>query len=73
MPYIATIEILIDVETDAEACDAIAETMRSQMKAEAPTSCLLDWQWAQSISHASLEPCHPIPPDFCPDDPWPYT
>jgi len=44
----ATIEILLEAETEVEACDAIAETMRPLMKTYArkpELTSFIDWQY----------------------------
>jgi hypothetical protein len=69
MPYEATICILVDVETEVEAMDAIAETMRSLMKPYNPTSCFRDWYWC--LGENELVQTAPIPEDFQMDDDWP--
>lgn len=42
--YIATIQVFVEVDSEAEACDGIAETMREHLQRYAPESCILDWQ-----------------------------
>ncbi|RWI46833.1 MAG: hypothetical protein EOQ93_29335 [Mesorhizobium sp.] len=42
MKYIATIEIILEADSQAEACDAIAETMRPLLK-EFGGECFIDW------------------------------
>jgi hypothetical protein len=44
----ATIEILVDVDSEAEACDAIAETLRDQLREFHPGSCVIDWRYASA-------------------------
>jgi tRNA threonylcarbamoyladenosine modification (KEOPS) complex Pcc1 subunit len=49
MPYhIATIEILIDAENDAEVADAIAESLRPLLREFTPRSSVVDWRYAPS-------------------------
>lgn len=69
MPYMATICILVDVEEEAQAMDAIAETMRPLMQDFNPVSCLRDWQWC--LGERELIRVEPIPEDFKMDDTWP--
>jgi hypothetical protein len=68
MAYIANIQLLLDVEDDASACDAVAETLREHLRKFAPDSCIVDWRWSPSQSHPfEVE----LPPDFESDDTWP--
>jgi hypothetical protein len=46
MIFKATIEVFVDVESDAEAADAISETMREHLRRYAPLSCVVDWNYA---------------------------
>jgi hypothetical protein len=48
MIFKATIEVFVDVESDAEAADAISETMREHLRRYAPLSCVVDWNYAPS-------------------------
>lgn len=41
----ATIELFVQADSEAEACDAIAETMRDHLRKYAPSSAILDWQY----------------------------
>lgn len=53
--YRAVIEVLIDVQDEGEACDAIAEAVRPMLKqyADDPSAtCWIDWHYA---------PTHPLP------------
>lgn len=57
MPYYkATVEILLEVDSEGEACDAVAEAMRPLLReftpADQPSSCWIDWRYAEG---------HPIP------------
>jgi hypothetical protein len=48
MLHIAKIELLLDVEDEAQACDAIAETLREQLREySTPESCFIDWRYAE--------------------------
>lgn len=40
--YIATIQLCVDIETQAEACDLISELLSNNIEAE---SRILDWQY----------------------------
>lgn len=72
MPFIATIAILVDVETEAEAADAVAETMRQHMQQHEPKSCFRDWNYDDGGgAFPSIQEVLPIPADFAPDQPWP--
>lgn len=42
----ATLELLVDVECETEACDCIAETLREQLRAFSPGSPLIGWRYA---------------------------
>jgi hypothetical protein len=55
--YKATIDIYIAVDSESEACAAIAETMRPHLKRFEPNSCLLDWRY---------NPAHPYPRNAAP-------
>lgn len=44
--YIATIQVLVDVESSPEASDAIAETIRPLLRAFEPASNWIDWRYA---------------------------
>ena len=69
MPYEATICILVDVKTEAEAMDAIAETLRPLMHTYNEASCLKDWTWC--LGEDELVEVGPIPSNFIMDDTWP--
>jgi hypothetical protein len=56
--YKATIELLLDVDGEGEACDAIAETLRPLLKEFAgPDSCFVDWKYSSDNGWFS----HPKP------------
>lgn len=61
MAYRATVELLLDVNSEAEACDAVAEILRENTRKFVATSCLVDWRHASEI----------ISLDFDEDSPWP--
>lgn len=42
----ATIELLLDVDREAGACDCIAETLRELLREFSPGSPLIDWRYA---------------------------
>ncbi|OBZ97482.1 hypothetical protein ADU59_00180 (plasmid) [Pararhizobium polonicum] len=42
----ATIELLINVDREAEACDCIAESLRELLREFSPGSPLIDWRYA---------------------------
>ena len=46
--YKSTIEILVDVENEAEACDCIAESLRSLLANFNDGSSVIDWRYADS-------------------------
>lgn len=43
--YKATIEILVDVGCEAEACDCISETMRPLLREFESNSSVIDWRY----------------------------
>ncbi len=46
--YLATIDVLMAVDSDDEACDAISETMRPLLRQFAGSeSCIIDWRYAE--------------------------
>jgi hypothetical protein len=45
MLYKATIQILVDVIDEAEACDCIAEAMRPLLREFSPDSAVVDWRY----------------------------
>ncbi len=53
--YLATIQLLIEVDSQAEAEDAVAEGMRPLLQEFEPESCWIDWQYFLGW--------HPIPHD----------
>lgn len=58
MAYLkATIEILVDVDCEAEACDALAETLRPNLREFAGTdSCIIDWRYASGGTACGWQP-----------------
>lgn len=67
MPYIATVELLLDVVDESQAADAVGEILRgTTRKFAGPTSCVLDWRHAAEIVETK-----PIPVDFEEDGAWP--
>ena len=50
MPYVAVVRLLIDTESEAEACDKVSAILTEQMQNAVPTSCLLDWRYEYSGS-----------------------
>lgn len=52
--YMATIEVLVDVDDDGEACDCIAETLRPLLREFSPGSPVIDWRYAASTFHPTL-------------------
>lgn len=50
----ATIEVLVDVEHEADACDCMAEAMRPLLQEFTPTSSVIDWRYAEG--HSVPEP-----------------
>ena len=51
---IATVRLLLDVKSDAEAADAVNELLREEQRDFAPASCLIDY--AQEPHFADYEP-----------------
>lgn len=70
MAWVGTICILLEVEDESEAMDAVAETMRPLLKTHNERSCIRDWQWAQGEDE--LIEVNSIPAEFRPDDAWPW-
>lgn len=55
--FMATIELLIDVPSEAEACDAVSETLRPLLKefAENPAdTCFVDWRYSDAHTIPTL-------------------
>ncbi|MEM9524064.1 MAG: hypothetical protein AAF982_08740 [Pseudomonadota bacterium] len=48
--YKATVEILVDVKDEGEACDCIAETLRPHLKEFESTSSMIDWRYSDQNS-----------------------
>jgi len=74
MPYLATIDLLLDVDNETDAADAVSELMRPLVRAYVPhsTSCLVDWCYTQDMpDFANFLQTEPLPADFHPDNPWP--
>lgn len=47
MIYKATVEVFVAVNSEGEACDAIAEALRPLLREFAgPESCWIDWRYA---------------------------
>lgn len=59
MIYKATIDVFIDVEDEAGACDAVAETMRDHLQRYCEDSCIIDW---------SYNPGFPLPVEATEDE-----
>lgn len=73
MPYFkATIELLVEADCEAEACDCISETLRGLLDEFSPPSPLIDWRYAgpagepQPDDGAGFEYARPSDPR-CPD------
>lgn len=74
MPYMANISILMDVETEAEAMDCIAETMRPLMRNYATipaNTSIVDWMYNDADPEGTLLKTNPLPEGFVPDNTWP--
>lgn len=41
--YRVTVEVILDVDDEGSACDAVNEILRDQQRSFAPQSCLLDY------------------------------
>ena len=52
--YKATIDVLVETDSEIEAADCIAEAMRPILRNFAPTSSVIDWKYA-TISHYPKE------------------
>lgn len=46
--YKATIEVLVDVNDETEAADAISEAMRPLLREFTPISSVIDWKYANT-------------------------
>jgi hypothetical protein len=62
----ATLELLVDVDCETEACDCIAETLREKLREFSPGSPLIDWRYAgvdgepsPHDGHGFEYPCRP--------------
>ena len=67
MPYVATIDILIDVETETEAADAVASAIHRLMRTLRQSILFRDWMWSREEELQRA----PIPADFAMDNQWP--
>ena len=54
MIYKATINLYLDVPSEGDACDAIAETMRPLLKRYEPDSYFLDWRYNPGQSYPDI-------------------
>ena len=52
----ATVELYLDVQSEAEACDAVAEMLRPMLRHYDPSSCLVDWNHARQYGTPSPTP-----------------
>lgn len=48
--YIATVELLLDVDSESEAADAVNEILREQQNDFAMDSCLVDYAHGPTIN-----------------------
>ena len=72
MAYKAIVELLIDVETFGEACDAVAEMLRLHLHADG--SVLRDWRYQSldgSWDNAGPVEVASITDHYNEDSPWP--
>jgi hypothetical protein len=46
--YVANVRLVVDVESEAEAADAVAEMLRPMLRKYEPNSCFLDWSYDES-------------------------
>ena len=51
---IATIEVLVDASDDAEASDALSETMREHLRVFVPSSSIVDWRYSPQAFYWQL-------------------
>ena len=75
MSYRARIELLLDVNSEAEAADAVSELLRDHLQCNASVdedTCLVDWRYAvpTETEFGPME-AEPIPLDFDEDSDWP--
>lgn len=54
--YKATIEVLVLVNDESEACDAISEAIRPMLREFDPNSSWIDWRYCDAASY-------PVPHD----------
>ena len=47
----ATIEVLVDVASEAEACDAISEAIRPMLQEFGADSAWVDWRYCDAASY----------------------
>jgi len=50
MLYKATIEILVDVANEIEACDCLSEALRPLLKIYEPQSSIVDWAYLKPVN-----------------------
>lgn len=43
--YMAKIEVLIDADSEADACDVIAQAMKPALRVSNPDSSIIDWRY----------------------------
>lgn len=49
----ATVELYLNVENEAEACDGVAEMLREHIRAFAGSqSCLIDWRYPREAMYS---------------------
>jgi hypothetical protein len=53
---IITVQLLLDVENEAQACDAANEILREQQRSWAPQSCLIDYAVGSNVAHSDRDP-----------------
>lgn len=70
MAYITTVQLLLDVGSEAEAADAVGEILREQQRHFTPSSCLLDYRLHASDDMAAIYRVI-LPYGFQADDEWP--
>lgn len=65
MAYIVTVKLLLDVDSEAAAADAINEILREEQRDFAPESCLIDYQHGESMDAGRSIPEDYEEGEFC--------
>lgn len=52
MLFRAVVEVLIEADEEAGACDGMTAILTEQLQKYAPQSCLLDWQYVEHFEES---------------------